>query len=95
MIVLNKRMLRGGMVPALVDQVLKGHCILRREQRSQRLCILSQPFCFGRRYIIVLKLSVREIEREATMKKSTPIIYLIISYLKRVFSYPTNRIIGY
>ena len=29
-------MLRGGMVPALVDEVLKGHCLLRREQRYNK-----------------------------------------------------------
>ena len=28
-------MLRGGMVPALVDGVLKVHCLLRREQRYE------------------------------------------------------------
>ena len=73
-------MLRGGMVPALVDQVLKGLCLLRREQRSQRLCTMIR-FCFSRRYIIIVKLSVRETKREATVQKSTPIIYLIIFYL--------------
>ena len=30
----TSRLLRGGMVPALVDQVLKVSCLLRREQRS-------------------------------------------------------------
>ena len=29
-------MLRGGMVPASVDEVLKGHCLLRREQRYNK-----------------------------------------------------------
>ena len=37
----------------------------------------DQRFCFSRRYIIVLKPSVREIEREATIQKSTPIIYSV------------------
>ena len=29
------KVLRGGMVPALVDGVLKVHCLLRREQRYE------------------------------------------------------------
>ena len=46
----------------------------------------SQSFCFSRRYIIVLKLSVREIEREALIVVKT------VDYIPENFPFKRYKI---
>ena len=55
------------MIPVLIDKVLKKYYRLNREQRTQRLFTIINGFYFNRKYIIVIKLSVKEIKREITV----------------------------
>ena len=81
------RMLRTGKVPAWVDGA-KGIVPISREQHCDLLrrtitktSTLCKPYLFGRRYIIVIKLSVKKIERES------PMIIKIVDYIFKSFPF--------